>query len=82
MLHHQKTLYHICMKILITGGAGFIGSHLVDACIDAGHTVCIIDNFSTGSHDNLAIHRNNTRLMICEGDICDSKRVMEIFHTF
>lgn len=36
------------MKILITGGAGFIGSHLVDACVERGDEVFIIDNLSTG----------------------------------
>ena len=41
------------MKILVTGGAGFIGSHLADAYIDQGHQVIIIDNLSTGVKDNL-----------------------------
>lgn len=41
------------MKILVTGGAGFIGSHVVDAYISAGHEVIIFDNFSTGVKDNL-----------------------------
>ena len=36
------------MKILVTGGAGFIGSHIVDQCIEAGFDVCVIDNLSTG----------------------------------
>lgn len=40
-------------KYLVTGGAGFIGSHLVDALIDDGHEVDIIDNFSTGKYENL-----------------------------
>ncbi|MDI6767139.1 MAG: GDP-mannose 4,6-dehydratase [Bacteroidota bacterium] len=41
------------MKILITGGAGFIGSHVVDACIEAGHSVVIIDDLSTGDIENV-----------------------------
>ncbi|HEV2216062.1 MAG TPA: NAD-dependent epimerase/dehydratase family protein [Candidatus Dormibacteraeota bacterium] len=41
------------MKILVTGGAGFIGSHVVDAYIAAGHEVAIIDNFATGSEHNV-----------------------------
>ncbi|MBP8275157.1 MAG: NAD-dependent epimerase/dehydratase family protein, partial [Acidobacteria bacterium] len=37
------------MKILLTGGAGFVGSHLADALLAAGHSVIILDNLSTGS---------------------------------
>ena len=42
------------MKVLITGGAGFIGSHLSEAMLDQGHQVLIMDNLSTGSFDNIA----------------------------
>lgn len=42
------------MRVFITGGAGFIGSHLADHYIAAGHTVTILDNFSTGSKTNIA----------------------------
>jgi UDP-glucose 4-epimerase len=42
------------MRALITGGAGFIGSHLAEALLDAGHQVLILDNLSTGSMDNIA----------------------------
>jgi UDP-glucose 4-epimerase len=41
------------MKILVTGGAGFIGSHIVDALLAAGHSVAVIDDLSSGSRDNL-----------------------------
>ncbi|MBN2312181.1 MAG: NAD-dependent epimerase/dehydratase family protein [Candidatus Hydrogenedentes bacterium] len=41
------------MKILVTGGAGFIGSHVVDAYIERGHDVVVVDNLATGSRDNL-----------------------------
>ncbi len=41
------------MKVIVTGGAGFIGSHLVDRLIQEGHTVVVIDNLSTGSRKNL-----------------------------
>jgi len=42
------------MRVLITGGAGFIGSHLADRYVNAGHTVTLLDNFSTGSKTNIA----------------------------
>ncbi len=42
------------MKILVTGGAGFIGSHIVDAFLSAGHEVCVVDDLSTGFRHNLA----------------------------
>ncbi len=42
------------MRVFITGGAGFIGSHLADHYVDAGHTVTLLDNFSTGSKSNIA----------------------------
>jgi UDP-glucose 4-epimerase len=52
------------MKVLITGGAGFIGSHLTDAFIKRGDQVTIIDNFSTGAADNL-----KSFAQVIEGDI-------------
>jgi len=42
------------MKILVTGGAGFIGSHIVEAFLSAGHQVCVVDNLSTGFRTNVA----------------------------
>ena len=44
------------MKILVTGGAGFIGSHVVDAFVEAGHDVIVVDNLSTGRRSNLNPH--------------------------
>ena len=41
------------MRILVTGGAGFIGSHVVDRLLDAGHEVIVVDNLSTGRRDNI-----------------------------
>jgi UDP-glucose 4-epimerase len=41
------------MKILVTGGAGFIGSHVVDAYVAAGHDVAIVDDLSTGKRENV-----------------------------
>jgi nucleoside-diphosphate-sugar epimerase len=55
------------MKFLITGGAGFIGSHIVDKLLINGHTVRVIDNFSTGNRENLSGSINKIELL--EGDI-------------
>ena len=41
------------MKVIITGGSGFIGSHLVDLLLDYDHKIIILDNFSTGRKENL-----------------------------
>ena len=41
------------MRVLITGGAGFIGSFLSEALLDAGHEIFVLDNLSTGSIDNI-----------------------------
>ena len=53
------------MKILVTGGAGFIGSHVVDAYIAAGHEVAVLDNMSTGREENVStdarVHRVDVR---------------------
>ena len=61
------------MKILVTGGAGFIGSHLVDRLIKEGHKVVIIDNLSTGKKENL-----NPRAKFYQLDIC-SPKISEVF---
>jgi UDP-glucose 4-epimerase len=57
------------MRILITGGAGFIGSHLCDALLKEGHQVSILDNMSTGSASNIAHIKD--RIEIHQGDIRD-----------
>ncbi len=57
------------MKYLVTGGAGFIGSHLVETLLSDGHQVVVIDDLSTGSIDNLAKFADNPNLDFVEGDI-------------
>lgn len=59
------------MKILITGGAGFIGSNLVDRFLDKGYDVVCLDNLSTGHIENLHDARKNVRFRFIEGDIRD-----------
>ncbi|MFQ5899389.1 MAG: SDR family oxidoreductase [Candidatus Methylomirabilia bacterium] len=56
---------------LVTGGAGFIGSHVVERLLGEGHRVRVLDNFSTGSRDNLAFAQGDRRLEIVEGDLTD-----------
>lgn len=63
------------MKILVTGGAGFIGSHIVDACIERGHQVTIVDNLSTGRRNNVHPRANFQEIDI--RDTVPLHRVME-----
>ena len=62
------------MKVLVTGGAGFIGSHIVDAYIAAGHHVEIIDNLVTGREQNI-----NPRAVFHRADIRDAEAVARVF---
>ncbi|MBH3386436.1 NAD-dependent epimerase/dehydratase family protein [Pseudomonas juntendi] len=61
--------------ILITGGAGFIGSHLADALLASGRTVRVLDNLSTGKRSNLQLA--NPRLQLIEGDVADAVLVAQ-----
>lgn len=54
------------MKSIVTGGAGFIGSHLVDALLDLGHDVIVLDNFSTGRPENLVHVEKRIDLIECD----------------
>lgn len=62
------------MKILVTGGAGFIGSHLTDAYLAAGHDVAVLDDLSRGSVSNV-----NPRARLYKGDIRDRDSVEQVF---
>ncbi|PQO44412.1 NAD-dependent epimerase/dehydratase family protein [Blastopirellula marina] len=71
-------------KILVTGGAGFIGSHIVDALLARGDEVVIYDNLSTGNRDNIPQHKNATFVEGCITDastLADALRGIEfVFH--
>jgi UDP-glucose 4-epimerase len=60
---------------LVTGGAGFIGSHLVDRLLGDGHTVTVLDNFSTGSERNLQARAKDPHLSIVQGSVLDEALV-------
>ena len=59
-------------KVLVTGGAGFIGSHLVDGLLQKGYQVCVLDNFSTGKEENLP---NLSDIELIKGDIRDEQAI-------
>ncbi|RON00106.1 NAD-dependent epimerase/dehydratase family protein [Pseudomonas brassicacearum] len=62
--------------VLITGGAGFIGSHLADALLAKGHSVRILDDLSTGKRSNLPL--DNPRIELIEGDVADATLVAQV----
>ncbi len=59
------------MKILVTGGAGFIASHIVDALVEAGHSVATVDDFSAGQEDNLNPRARLHRISVTDFDALD-----------
>jgi UDP-glucose 4-epimerase len=65
------------VKILVTGGAGFIGSHVVDAYIAAGHQVAVLDNFSTGREANV-----NSQAEVHHVDVREQSQVANVITSF
>ena len=73
------------MRTVVTGGAGFIGSHLIDALLKMGHEVIVFDNFSTGRHENLEHFKDCIKIIDCDlsssGDwVGNLKGVDWLFH--
>jgi len=69
-------------RILVTGAAGFLGSHLCDALLDAGNSIIGVDNLSTGNEANLAHLHNEPRFDFTEIDICQPFDVGEVDFVF
>jgi UDP-glucose 4-epimerase len=65
------------MRVLVTGGAGFIGSNLADTLISGGHSVTVYDNFSTGRREFVSHLQENPQFSLVEGDLLDEKLLMD-----
>ena len=68
-------------KVIVTGGAGFIGSHLTQALLEEGHQVRVIDNCSTGREENIAHLRTNQNLNFYKVDIRDRDAIAPLFES-
>ena len=66
------------MRILVTGGSGFIGSHLCRELLSNGHEVFVYDNFSTGKINNLSTFIDSPKLHIIEGSILDLEKCKKL----
>jgi UDP-glucose 4-epimerase len=66
------------MRALITGGAGFIGSHLADALLAAGHQVTVLDDLSTGSMENIAHLKTHPRFRYTVDSVTNEPLLAEL----
>ena len=69
----------ICRSVLVTGGAGFIGSHLVPRLLELGHSVTVLDNLSTGKLENLDGVLDHPKFVFQRGDILDKTVLHDVF---
>ena len=67
------------MKVLVAGGAGFIGSNLIDALLVEGHQVVCVDNYFIGTKENVKHLSGNPNFKMYEQDICDLDALKKIF---
>jgi UDP-glucose 4-epimerase len=67
------------MKTLVTGGAGFIGSHLTEKLLEADHDVIVVDNFSTGRPENILHLSTSSRLKVVQANIEDHAAILPFF---
>ncbi|MDH7477213.1 MAG: SDR family oxidoreductase [Candidatus Bathyarchaeota archaeon] len=67
------------MKVLITGGSGFIGSHLVNYLLKSGNDIVVLDNFSSGKIENIQEHINSKRFRLIRGDVRNPEDVEKAF---
>ena len=72
------TVDDVAQAVLITGGAGFIGSHLTEAMLATGASVTVLDDFSTGSPANLATVHDHPRLTVVDGSVLDPALVQKL----
>lgn len=68
------------MRFLVTGGAGFIGSHLTDRIIAEGHDVVVLDNFASGKKSNLEAAAATGKMLLVEGTILDNDDLNDAMH--
>ncbi len=83
----QKRGIELVERVLVTGGAGFIGSHLVDGLMSGGRDVVVLDDLSSGRRENLSAHFGKSNFCLVEGDVrdkADVKKALEsvdvVFH--
>jgi UDP-glucose 4-epimerase len=68
------------MKAIVTGGAGFIGSHLCERLLGAGHSVAVIDNLATGRRENLRFGEASAKLVLHVLDVRDEAAISDVVH--